>query len=69
MPIYIKSVFQGGKKNEKNIPAQEASQKEGSRFQKPYGNSKRKKGSCKTPCKGQKAAHLLIEAIADAITT
>lgn len=50
---------QGGKKNEKNIPAQEASQKEGSRIQKPYVNIKRQKSSCKKKSKGQKAAVIL----------
>ena len=51
----------GGNKDEKNIPAQEAPEKARARLYEENGNQKRKKGSCKTPRKGQKKTFSLID--------
>ena len=40
--------------DEKNVPAKEASEKDGARLQKENVHQQRKKGTCQKACKGQK---------------
>ena len=48
------------KQNEKNLSAQEKTQKDGARLQKKNGNKERTQGSCPQTFKGPQTAHLLI---------
>ena len=52
--------MKGSEFNEKNISAEKEACKDGTRFQKENVNQKRKKSIGTPPCKGQKAAFLLI---------
>ena len=51
----------GGKRNEKNISAQEASENDGTRLQKKNEDCQRQKGPRKKTRKGQKKADILIK--------
>ena len=47
-------------KNEKNLSAQEKTQKDGTRFPQKNGGQKRPQGTCPPPQKRQKTTHTLI---------
>ncbi len=46
-------------KNEKNLSAQEKTQKDGTWFPQENGRQKRPQGACSSSCKRQKATHIL----------
>lgn len=52
----------GAPSNEKNIPAQKASKKSRTRFQKTYEDCQRQKGTQKKTCKRKSKTHILIPA-------
>ena len=56
----LSQTLKGGKRNEKNLSAQEAPSHEGTRFPQENVHSKRPQGTCPSQSEGKKASYSLI---------